>query len=416
MKLAEYKRFFKDNQHFSLLWLSQICSQITINMINFVMATRIYEKTGSTVAVSLLWVFFYLPSIFLGPFSGFFVDLFNRRKLLIITNFLQALIVLGYLLIGPRVYPIYTLVFLYSLVNQFYFPTEAAMIPSLVRPKDLALANSLFLLTAQSALAIGFGLGGLFLRFIGIDFPVIFTACCLLAATFSVYLLPKTQIAIRETISFSHFWQGVKDGYGFIFNRPVVIYPMLICVCLQILIVVIGVTLPELAANIIRIPIADAGPLLIFPLGVGALVGVNLINRYIPNQRKKLLVSVGILMTITVLLSFAFMVGRLGVYRLWVTVPLMAILGLSIVFIFIPNQILIQKNTPSNYRGRVFGALGFIGNLSTLPFLLFLATIVELLGLKTFLTMIALLLLSILFLLRKLEIHSMKGVFRRLFT
>ena len=383
-------------------------------MVNFVMATRIFEKTGSTVAVSLLWVFFYLPSIFLGPFSGFFVDLFSRRKLLIISNFFQMVVILCYLFIGVKVYPIYTLVFLYSLVNQFYYPAEAAMIPTLVKIKDLPLANSLFLLTAQSALAIGFGLGGLFLRFIGVNFPVLFTAICLFIATIAVYFLPKTQILPKKPAGFSQFWQGVKDGYRFIFNRPVIIYPMLICVSLQILLVVVGVTLPELADKIIHIRIADAGFLLIFPLGIGALIGVNLINRFIPNQRKKLLVSIGAIMTTSVLLSFAFVVGHLGVYRLWLTIPLMALLGFSIVFIFIPNQILIQQNTPSNYRGRVFGALGFIGNLATLPFLLFLATVVELLGLKVFLTMIAVLLTIFIFTLHKLEIHRMKGMFRRI--
>lgn len=414
MKLQEYKRFIKENRHFSLLWLSQICSQITINMINFVMATRIFEKTGSTVAVSLLWVFFYLPSIFLGPFSGFFVDLFNRRKLLIVSNFFQMLVIIGYLFIGVKVYPIYTLVFLYSLANQFYFPAEAAMIPTLVKSKDLPLANSLFLLTSQSALAVGFGLGGLFLRFGGINFPVIFTAFCLLAATIAVYFLPKTKIATKKPEDFTQFWQGIKDGYGFILTRPVIIYPMLICVCLQILLVVVGVTLPELASKIINIRIADAGPLLVFPLGVGALIGVNLISRFIPNQRKKLLVSIGLTLITVVLLSFAFVIGNLGSYRLWLTIPLMILLGISIVFVFIPNQILIQKNTPSNYLGRVFGALGFIGNLATLPFLLFLATIVELLGLKAFLLLVAVILIFFLLILHKLEIYLMKGLFNRI--
>ncbi len=136
MKKKELFSFIKQNRHFDLVWASQILSQITLNMINFVMATRIYERTGSTLAVSFLWVFYYLPAFFLGPFSGLFVDWWSRRKTLLYTNLLQSLTIGLYLFLGDRIYPIYPIVFLYSLLNQFYCPAEAASIPWLVRDKS----------------------------------------------------------------------------------------------------------------------------------------------------------------------------------------------------------------------------------------------------------------------------------------
>ena len=72
-KLFEIKDFVR-------LWLSQILSQISINLMNFYVLTQVFAKTQSTTAVALIWIAGAVPALIFGPFSGPIVDSVSRRK------------------------------------------------------------------------------------------------------------------------------------------------------------------------------------------------------------------------------------------------------------------------------------------------------------------------------------------------
>lgn len=387
--------FLKRNRYFSLLWASQLMSLLAVNIVNFIMITIVYEKTGSTLAVSFLWVFYFLPALFLGPFSGFFVDIWNRRKILIYTNVLQSLIIGLFLFIGAEIYPIYSIVFLYSLVDEFYGPAQASSIPSLVKKEDLPLANSFFLITSQSALILGMGGSGILMRLFGQKIPIILSSLLLAVAAVAVQFLPKIQSTKRKwTFGFDKFWGEIVQGYSFIRNNKIIFFPLLLTIFFQIFVVVLGVTIPGFSSNILKIKVQDAGPLLIIPLGLGALTGAALMAKKSGTYRKRTLIKYGFLGGFLVLLVFSLVLPFLGWYKTIMAVPLMFLLGISGILIFIPNQTLVQENTPDRLRGRVFGAYGFFTCLATLPCLVFTATIVDIIGIGPFLFIFALILLS----------------------
>lgn len=405
MKRQEVITFLKENKKFSLLWSSQILSQITLNMINFVMATRIYEKTGSTLAVSFLWVFFYLPAFLLGPFSGLFVDLWSLRSTLLVTNFLQGVTMLLFLFVGDKVYLIYSIVFVFSLLNQFYFPAEAASLPWLVKKKNLPLANSLFMMTAQTSLIIGLGVSGILMRFFGKNNPVIISAMALFIAAVAVYYLPKEERAKRKfnINNFSKFWSQLGFGYSFIRSNKIVLFPILLTIFTQVLLVSLAVTIPSFASNLLNIDLQDAGLLMVVPLGVGALLGTLSLSKYFKNVRKKILMKKGLTGAFFIFMFFALILPLLGPYKVYFTVLSMFALGYCGFFIAVPNQTLLQENTPSALRGRVFGALGFLSTLVTLPFLIFSATIVDLLGTGLFMFIAGIIVFVILLMMDKAE-------------
>ncbi len=135
------------NRQFLKVWTSQFFSQLTANMLNFVLIVKIYEATQSTVAIGIFLAIYAAPSVFLGLFSGAFIDLLSKRKVLLLTNLSQALIVLLYLGIGNKIWPIYTIVLLYSICDEFFTPAEASTIPAIVKKENLPAANTLFLFT-----------------------------------------------------------------------------------------------------------------------------------------------------------------------------------------------------------------------------------------------------------------------------
>ena len=395
MKKSEILDFIKRNKNFMFLWSSHLMSVVTINIINFVLITRIYEKTESTLAISFLWIFYFLPSFFLGPFSGIFADRLDKRKILIFTNILQSLVVLLLLLVKDEIYPIYPIVFLYSLVDEFYVPAQASCVPGLVKKNDLPLANSLLLLTSQSSLILGVAISGIMIRFFGYNIPILISSLLLMVAGIVVQSLPavKTQSKKWEA-SLSNFWEEIKTGYFFIRETRLIFFPLLLIIVFQIFIAVFGVTAPVFARNLLQIQLQDAGPLLVIPLGLGALSGALIMAKNFGKFRKRNLMKYGFIIAFFVMMMLSVVLPFLGRYKTLMAIPLMYLLGLAGLLVYIANQTLVQEKTPENLRGRVFGTLGFLIHLATLPCLLFTSTIVDFLGIRVFTFLAAMLILT----------------------
>lgn len=385
MKRTELIDFLKENKNFSLVWLSQILSLLSVNIVNFMMMTKIYEKTGSSLAVSFLWVFYYIPAFFLGPFSGIFVDHWKKRNVLLYTNLLQSLTILLFLLIGEKVYPVYPFVFLYSLIDEFYLPAQASSIPHLVKKKDLPLANSLFLVTGQGALLVGFSLSGLLMRLLGGNSLIFLSSFFLLMAGIAVYFLPKDEISGKKIENLTRFWNELKLGYSYIAGKRIVLFPMILSVFFGVILSSTGVSLPAIANQLFKIEVKDAGPLIIVPLGLGALSAISLLTKLKQKYRKKSLMSFGLKIVLSVFLFLSLILPILGKFILPAGILMAFILGFGGLLTFIPNQTLLQENIPPKLRGRIFGTLGFATTVITLPVLLFSATIIDTAGIRPFL-------------------------------
>jgi len=384
------------NQNFLKIWVSQILSQWSLNIINLVLINRIWEQTGSTIAVSLIWVFYGLPALILGPFSGFFVDIFNKRKVLLYTNLLEGIFVLLYLPFRFKIYPLYSIVFLYSAVSQFYMPAEGATLLKVVKKKDLPAANGLFLFTAQSAIVLGLGLGGIFLRVIGQEGSFWLGSSMLFSAALMAYYLPDDRPSgVSFEASFTRFWTQIKKGYLFIKRTPLIFLPLLLILFFQVFLVILVAILPSFASEVLKIDLRDAAPLLIVPTGLGCLAGTLFLPYFLIRTRKKKMVEVGLVLWGLVLSLIGSLLARLGSFRVVIAPLMMFLLGLAAIFAIIPCQTLIQEKTPPFLRGRVFGALGFLNTLVSLPALILAATVVDLLGVTHLITLVGIVIILI---------------------
>src|SRR5438093_8983087 len=91
---------------FSLLWFGGLIS----NLGDFVLFTglpfEVFRRTGSTLATGGMVLSFLIPSILLGSLAGVFVDRWDRRRLMVVVNLLQAAGLLSLLVadaLGPWV-------------------------------------------------------------------------------------------------------------------------------------------------------------------------------------------------------------------------------------------------------------------------------------------------------------------------
>ncbi|MFH1840818.1 MAG: MFS transporter [Candidatus Shapirobacteria bacterium] len=395
--MKDYRAFLSviRSKNFLCLWGSQILSQLTVNLINFVIILRVFERTRSTVAVSLVWIFYAIPVIMIGPFAGTLIDLWDKRRILILTTLGEAVVVLAYLAVWDKVWPIYAIILLFSLINQFYFPTEGATLPSTVVRKTLPLANSLFLFTVYGTLLIGYSLAGPLIRLVGREVPFLLGAVFLLLASYSVSQLPRAKKSKKE-VNFQDFFDRFKEGYVFIRQEPRVLLPLILLALVQMIISLLSVLAPSFTTETLRANLLDAGVILILPVGLGAVGAMPLVIRLMrQGVRKKHLISAGLFGGGGAILLLALVIYRFTAIKIALASLIMTGLGASLITLLVPVQTLIQEITPAVLRGRVFGVLGFTVTLASILPVLFAASVADILGVNVILTIIALLILAV---------------------
>jgi MFS family permease len=385
------------NKNFVLIWLSQLLSQLTINIVNFTLISKIFEITGSTIAVSFLWISYALPSILLLPLSGPVVDRANRKAILFFTNLLQGATILLFLGLGDKLFAIYPIVFIYSMMNQFYLPAEAASIPNLVSKDSLPAANSLFLITSQAMFILGFGAVGPSLSLLGRDLTYVIASLMLLVAAAAVTFLPESKSPHEKLAStFSDFWKEFITGFKYIKGEPGVLFPLAVLVGGNTVLAIMGAIFPLLGKEILGSSVEGSGPAIFIPVGVGAILGTLIVPRLVKKYRKRRLIETGLLalMTSTLLLAIlvpvvAAALGAFGIVRVLLGVPLIFLLGFSAMMVFVPSQTVVQERTPNILLGRIVSMLGFFMSIASIIPLIFGAAIAELLGVRIILILIA---------------------------
>lgn len=364
-------------------------SQVTVNIMNFILLAKLFVVTGSTIATSLLWVSYALPSVFFGSIGAATVDLINRRKILMITNLLQALVVFAYIFTyKDTFFLLYAVVLIYSFLNQFYVPAESSTLPSVVSKTHLPQANSMFLLTQQVALVVGFGLAGIIQKFLGFEGSLILCSVLLFISFISVSFLPDLRPRRKIPNNFEDlmrtFFNHIIEGYRFIKEKKSVLYPLGLLLMIQVALAIVITNLPVIAEQILNVNVDYAGLLVVVPAGVGATLGSILVTRFLKiGWRKKRIIDIGLLI---------LGLSALGiVFGITVTAPVfIALVGLGFVFINIPTFTYLQEVTPLWLRGRVFGNLWFVITIVTIFPVMFSGVISEFFGVKTLLTILSL--------------------------
>jgi Na+/melibiose symporter-like transporter len=148
------------------------------------LAFHIYALTGSTLASGGLLLSSFLPLVLLGSLAGVFVDRWDRRRTMIMTNFLHAFVLLPLLLVrdDSTIWVVYIVVLAQSCLQQFFRPSEQSLVPQLVEPRQLVTANALNSQTSDIARLIGAALGGVLAALGGLPLLALVDALTFLAA------------------------------------------------------------------------------------------------------------------------------------------------------------------------------------------------------------------------------------------
>jgi MFS family permease len=311
------------------------------------------EKQGTVVGVAKAFAVLVIPFSLVGPFTGVVIDRWSRRRILVVTPWIRAIVAAGLLgfSAGKTGALVYTLALVVVSADRFYLATAGAVMPSLVPDEDLLVGNSLAGATGTIVTFLGLVVGTQVAGPIGAR-PLL--AACVVAwplASFAARrirnplraLRPGADMATEVRRAFAELARGVRR----LAATPAALGPIVSVSLDQFLIGLVTVLSVVVFKQEFKQGLASYGRIL-GAGGVGVLLGTITVSWLEERLSKPRIMAVSF--------ALAGVVTLAGSPKIVAPVILVIsfTLGLTFPWRKVPADTMVQESIPDRFRGRVF--------------------------------------------------------------
>ena len=204
----------------------QTVSNIGSSFTLFALPLLVFNLTGSALNLALITAAEYVPLLLFGLVIGAWVDRVDRKRLMIFTDIMQALVISSIPLLAALdllvVWWIYVVGFASSTLWICFNTAEFAAVPSLVNKEDLATANGRLQASYAAATVAGPLLAGLLVALVPVHTVLLVDALSFLVSVLAVSLIRTSFSAdTTEQQRPESFRRDVFEGLRYVLAHPV---------------------------------------------------------------------------------------------------------------------------------------------------------------------------------------------------
>ncbi|MDD3089952.1 MAG: MFS transporter [Candidatus Omnitrophica bacterium] len=378
------------NRNFFPLWAGQIVSEFGDRLTQMALISLVYHfRPGSVMALANALLFTIIPVFVIGPVAGVYVDRWDRKTVMIISDVIRGLFVLAMpFFIWIQFLPgVYILVFLVFSATRFFLPSKMAFIPDIIEKEKVMVANSLSNTTRMIATVLGFALAGFLVSKVGytagffLNAATFFVSAALIASITpkEKYSNVKKDLGItKELLDISlrkNVWGELVEGFLYMFSRG------RMKVVTGALFTVMAGTGAVFCVIIVFVQqsfgsVTEALGLLGVFLGMGLFIGTVVYGKF--GQRLQRVRSIFLLMGLTgvFVILFAYVVS--GTSSLILSGLVTILMGAAAGPIFACTATLMHVLVPKEAHGRIFSSMEIVMHLAFLLFMLLSAKVAKL--------------------------------------
>jgi MFS family permease len=332
----------------------------------------LFAKTQDVTALTTMWIVRTLARLLFQPYLGVIVDRVDRRKLLLVTQLLNALTAFSFVFVNTdTLLLVYVLTFALQILDGLLGPAVGSVVPQIVEKESLISANTVVSLASKIAATLGSTLGALLYARYSADVLFMLNATSFLISFFTI--LPLRMSVPRVTRKPQHWFADFKAGAGIIVQYPIVM-------------LVFGIifvnSLIWRSFEVLIVPLmsqqssqgTDLG-FLYSSLTIGGFLGAFIAPQLNAWKRYTTSILIG---------SFAFTIIPFIIFGSTSSLSLqlagMVLSGILLDIIGIYSSTLVQQHVPNEFLGRVFAFQNVTIALGGLPALLSLNPLTQVWG------------------------------------
>ena len=346
-----YFRLLNQNPSFRNLWYGQVVSELGDWLNSIAIYALILKLSDSGMAMAGAMMAKLLPIVLVSPIAGVVVDRVSRKTVMIVSDLLRCVVVLGFLLVEDRdaLWLVYALVIVEISLSGFFEPARNAIIPSLVPKKDLVIANALSGSTWSVMLAFGAALGGVIVYLFGIKVAFILDASTFILSAWFLSKIPSQKKSTKKDSSKHTGYQELLDAMRFLMAEPMVLVLSLLKAGLAVAGGIMTL-IPLMASQVLSVSVSLGIGILYSARGLGAALGPILVKRIFGETASVLQWAIAGAFFLKAF-SYLFIAASHNLWTLSLGVALATLFG-SIIWVF--SSALIHLSAPDNYLGRIF--------------------------------------------------------------
>ena len=340
----------QNNRDYRFLWAGNLCANAAQWLQIFTIGWLVFEiSDGSalhSVAVAGIRSF---PILVIGPWAGVLADRWDRRGITIVTQCgLAVVAILFALLVASgqvEVWHAYVYMSFAGIGFAVKQPVRQALIANTVRRADLPNALALNAMTVTSMRLVGPLIGGLLIATVGFKWNFFFEASLYIAMV--LLLLPmRTPYQEASTARRASMLSNLVEGIGYILKNQVMLRLTILNFIRTAVFMPLVLLLPVYTKEALDAGIGT-GTAMIAVMGSGGLLATFIMATWGFFTQKGRVGLIALLAGSAIILALGFS------NSIWISLPLMALMGLAQTHFIVSNQTLIQLVVPDRLRGRV---------------------------------------------------------------
>lgn len=343
------------NRDFAALWGAELFSTLGDRVHRVALAALVYRLTGSLTETGIAFVATALPDLLFGLAAGSFVDRWDRRRAMIVSNLLRVpAVVLIPVVAHVHLWLVYLILFWVNTLALVFRPAKTALLPSIVKSDELHAANSLNGIMENTADVLGYPLGGILVSTASVWFgseqglaaAFIFDGLMFVVSALCIASIRPRGAPLESDAVTSSIWHDMREGVAFTWRQPLVRANTAVMLLGPL---TLGATFPLLVGYAWEV--LGGGEWEYSMLGTGISVGSILAGFWLTSLSS---VRTGLSVVVGLVVMGLGVMGTAMVSHLWLAVALMAISGMGSMMVLVPSVTLVQRHTPDRLLGRVF--------------------------------------------------------------
>ncbi len=224
--MRSYWRLLRYNRNFRRLWIAQVVSETGDWFYMVSLYAMLLEFTGRAQVLGFAFVLQVLPQALTGPIAGVINDHFSRKRVMVFSDIARFFIIGSILFVrsASRVWMIYPLLFVETVMWGLFEPARNSMIPNIVSEEDVIIANTVSSTTWSVNLFLGAAIGGVVAVWLGRDLTIALDVLTFLVSAWLIagmrfaepHLEGLEHIRLRDALNFA----PMIDGFRYIGRQP----------------------------------------------------------------------------------------------------------------------------------------------------------------------------------------------------
>ncbi|MGL4740788.1 MAG: MFS transporter [Sarcina sp.] len=351
-----YKDLFKEKEYMKDL-IANLVSRFgdSIDMIAY--AWLVYEITGSTATIAMIYAVNSLPSLLFGLISGAIVSYFPKKVVIFISDIGRGVVVffIAILYVSGNLvtWHLFITTFLISTLEAFRNPASTSQMVTLLPAEKIPFAMGLKTSFSRFAELAGLGIVGFLIANIGIvGVAMIDVISFFICGSIILTIKNKDDIIKKEKITTKAVLLDFKDGFKYFKSHKIILYITI----MSALIMLCAIPINSMMAPYVE-EVLNSGPEMISLMSIGfslsMLIGGIIVPKLMMKIKKLNILTIGGVFIGVGYFGLGLLKGITGFVMPIILLVLVSTIGMGTVGLNMITSVVFTQKTEKEYMARV---------------------------------------------------------------